>query len=126
MKNPRTLDGGTTAYNAPFSLPREWYYDPVIYERETDRIFYGSWRLAAHRSELAASGDYVTVDFCGESLVLIRGGDRVLRGFYNVCQHRGHRLLEGRGHIDGTIVCPITPGPTGSTANCAVRQTSMP
>ena len=103
----READVGATDYTAPFSLPPEWYSDPEIYRRETESIFYGSWRLAAHKSELAKRGDYVTVDFCDESLLLVRDRDHALRGFYNVCQHRGHRLIESRrGNLDATMVCP--------------------
>ncbi len=97
-----------TTYSVPFSLPPEWYYDPEIYRREAESVFYGSWRLAAHQSELASPGDFVTVDFCDESLLVVRGQDGELRGFYNVCQHRGHRLIEARrGNLEAAaVICP--------------------
>ena len=95
------------AYRRPFSLPTEWYYDPAVYEREVESIFYGSWRPAGHRSEVANPGDFLTIDFCSESLLVIRGHDGELRGFYNFCQHRGHRLVqERRGNIARAVVCP--------------------
>ena len=98
---------GAIAYQAPFSLPPAWYADPEIYRRETESVFYGSWRLAAHHSELLNPGDFVTVDFCHESLLVVRGGDGVLRGFYNVCQHRGHRLIgPRRGNLKTVMICP--------------------
>ena len=59
----RELDLDTAGYTAPFSLPPGWYHDPEIYRREMESVFYGSWRLAAHQSELASPGDFVTVDF---------------------------------------------------------------
>ena len=122
----READVGATDYTAPFSLPPEWYSDPEIYRRETESIFYGSWRLAAHKSELAKRGDYVTVDFCDESLLLVRDRDHALRGFYNVCQHRGHRLIESRrGNLDATMVCPYhawSYKPRRATAWCAERR----
>ena len=103
----RETDLGTADYHAPFSLPRQWYSDSEIYRREKESVFYGSWRLAAHQSELARPGDFVTVDFCDESLLLLRDGHGELRGFYNVCQHRGHRLIEARrGNLEGLMVCP--------------------
>ncbi len=105
--NVREADLGTATYNAPFSLPPAWYYDPEIYRRETESVFYGSWRLVAHQSELARMGDFVTADFCDESLLLVRDRHGELRGFYNVCQHRGHRLIESRrGNLEGTMICP--------------------
>ena len=100
-------NSGDQTYTRPFALPPEWYYDPAIYRREAESIFYGTWRLAGHRSELARPGDFVTVDFCNESLLVVRGRDASLRGFYNVCQHRGHRLVSARrGNVDNTITCP--------------------
>ncbi|MCW0135922.1 Rieske 2Fe-2S domain-containing protein [Escherichia coli] len=39
----------------------------------------------------------MTREIIGESIVLVRGRDKVLRAFYNVCPHRGHQLLSGEG-----------------------------
>jgi phenylpropionate dioxygenase-like ring-hydroxylating dioxygenase large terminal subunit len=37
----------------------------------------------------------------------MRGNDRVVRAFHNVCRHRASRLLDGpRGHCARRIVCP--------------------
>lgn len=104
----READPGTTTYSVPFSLPAAWYYDPDIYRREAATVFQDSWRPAAHHSELAEPGDFVTVDFCDESLIILRDRDGGLRGFYNVCQHRGHRLTElRRGNQEsGAFICP--------------------
>lgn len=56
-----------------------------------------SWICVAHSSELANANDYVTREIIGESIVLVRGRDKVLRAFHNVCPHRGHQLLSGEG-----------------------------
>ncbi|MBW9312883.1 hypothetical protein FA041_13415 [Escherichia coli] len=56
-----------------------------------------SWICVAHSNELANANDYVTREIIGESIVLVRGRDKVLRAFYNVCPHRGHQLLSGEG-----------------------------
>jgi Rieske 2Fe-2S family protein len=49
-------------------------------------------------------------DLAGESLLLVRGVDDVVRGFYNVCAHRGTRLLdetgEACGHVKRAFKCP--------------------
>ena len=41
----------------------------------------------------------------GESLFSTRGRDKVIRTFYNVCQHRKHQLVQGEG-ATRVIVCP--------------------
>ena len=38
-------------------------------------------------------------------MIIIRDKDQTIRGFYNVCQHRAHELLTGRGQV-GVITCP--------------------
>lgn len=45
-------------------------------------------------------------EIIGESIVLVRGRDKVLRAFYNVCPHRGHQLLSGEGKAKNVITCP--------------------
>jgi choline monooxygenase len=47
------------------------------------------------------------VDVAGRSLILVRGRDGALRAFYNVCRHRGSRLIEdGDGKVGRFIRCP--------------------
>ena len=89
-----------------FTLPSAVYTDPAVLELERDRIFWRSWILVAHESDVAETGAYVTVDLLGQPIFLIRSDDDELRGFYNVCQHRGHLLLEGRGVVGKRITCP--------------------
>jgi Rieske 2Fe-2S family protein len=74
------------------TLPSSWYYDEAIYRQEKERIFCREWFCAAREEELAAPGDYRVLDIAGESILLVRNRDRVLRAFYNVCRHRGARL----------------------------------
>ncbi len=78
------------------TLPSRYFYDPEIFEREKRDIFYRGWHFAGHGSEFAEPGDYVMTDVLDQSVIVVRGLDGVVRGFHNVCQHRGTRLLEQR------------------------------
>ena len=89
-----------------FTLPGFYYSRPDIFAEECERIFYKSWQLVAHESELANPGDYACAEIVDQGIFVIRGKDGTVRGFYNVCQHRAHELLKGRGSIKGAIVCP--------------------
>ncbi|MEM1130971.1 MAG: aromatic ring-hydroxylating dioxygenase subunit alpha [Pseudomonadota bacterium] len=90
-----------------FTLPSSWYVDPAIYEREKDAIFYRTWQYVGHKGFFKEPGDYVKVQICDQNIFVMRGGDGVLRGFYNVCQHRAHELLsEPMGNVKSVIVCP--------------------
>jgi glycine betaine catabolism A len=41
----------------------------------------------------------------GESLIIVRDTEGVLRGFYNVCRHRGSRICDRDGQAT-SLVCP--------------------
>ncbi len=88
------------------TLPSRYYFDPAIYRREQDAIFFKSWQLAGYRHDLAEPGAYVTADVFDQKIVVVRGKDGVLRAFYNVCMHRGHTLAEGKGSKT-ILTCPF-------------------
>ena len=87
-------------------LPREYYFDRDLYEREKRQIFAKTWRYVCHQSELPNAGDYMTITVADQNLFVLRGRDRQIRAFYNVCQHRAAELLQGRGTVKGFITCP--------------------
>lgn len=82
-----------------------YYTDPLIFEEEKERIFARSWLFVGHESTLRAPGSYQVVEVADESLAL-RGRDGILRCFYNVCQHRAHRVLKGNGTLGPVMTCP--------------------
>ena len=83
-----------------------YYTDPVVHQIEQDRVFGHEWNYLGHHSELPDPGNYLVRDVAGESIYVIRGKDDELRAFFNVCQHRGHQLLQGQGTIGNVVVCP--------------------
>ena len=87
-------------------LPRSWYLDPGHFEREMAGIFGHAWLPVAHASALSTPGDYLATRVGGHEIILVGGEDGVVRAFYNVCQHRAHRLLVGSGQLNKTITCP--------------------
>ncbi|MEE8144900.1 MAG: aromatic ring-hydroxylating dioxygenase subunit alpha [Kiloniellales bacterium] len=100
------LDGFHDDPARSHTLPGRFYYDPGIFADETAAIFHRSWQYAGHVSQLPEPGDYAVREIGDESVILLRDAAGELRGFYNVCQHRGHRLLEGEGHLEKIITCP--------------------
>jgi choline monooxygenase len=88
------------------TLPGYLYSDPKVLEAEKSRLFYKSWMLVGHRSELNAPGDYLTGRIVDQNFFLIKGEDGAVRAFFNVCQHRAHQLLAGQGNTRTAIVCP--------------------
>jgi Rieske 2Fe-2S family protein len=90
------------------TLPGRDYHAQDVFELERERIFCREWLYVGRADEAPEPGDFVTVDAVGESVVVVRGSDGELRGFYNVCRHRGSRLCdpETHGHAKGAIKCP--------------------
>jgi len=88
-------------------LPRESYISPDIFAAEQERIFAAQWNCVGRASRLTAPGDYLVRSIAGESIVVVRGQDGVIRAFFNVCRHRGTQLCtEPFGRVGGVIQCP--------------------
>jgi len=71
-----------------------------------ERIFRPSWQVVCHDSDIPNVGDWHSIDYCGESVILVRGTDRTVRAFTNVCRHRGSRLVDGAVGCAKKLVCP--------------------
>ncbi|MEO0820114.1 MAG: aromatic ring-hydroxylating dioxygenase subunit alpha [Pseudomonadota bacterium] len=90
---------------APVALPSRYYTDPAIYAAACERIFRTSWQYVCHETNIPAVGDYYAFELMDEPLFVVRGRDGAVRCFYNVCQHRGHTLVEDTGRTR-VLVCP--------------------
>lgn len=80
-----------------WSLPARYYCDPVSAETEVEKIFARTWQVLGHRNQIPNPGDYFTTELLGEPLLIVRGEDHEIRGFYNVCRHRAGPPAEGCG-----------------------------
>jgi methanesulfonate monooxygenase large subunit len=87
-------------------VDRRIYTDEGIFREEQEKIFARTWILACHESELAAPYDYRTFRHpAGQNLVLVRGDDRQVRAFFNVCPHRGNALVYEPAGNARTLTC---------------------
>lgn len=90
----------------PTNLEPRYYVDPTFFERERQTIFRRHWQMLGPVSRIREPGDYLAVEVAGWKLFAMRGRDGELRGFHNVCRHRGARLLaEGAGNCH-VLRCP--------------------
>ena len=94
------------------TLPQRYFISPEIFAKEQEVIFSAQWVCVGHQSEIAKAGDYIVApppsDYgvTGDSLVIIRDQRGTIRGFYNVCRHRGTRLREDACGHASAIQCP--------------------
>ena len=89
------------------TLSREYYTSAEIFADEQEAIFGRLWHCVGRAAGLGHRGDYVVSSVGGESIIVVRGRDDVVRGFFNVCRHRGTRLCSDEaGRFTDVIRCP--------------------
>ena len=99
------------------SLPQKYFVSPEVFAKEQAEIFSKEWLLVGHQSQIAKPGDYFVIEVAAppsqhgdgvmrESLIVVRDQKSEIRGFYNVCRHRGTRLKEDACGHSSTIQCP--------------------
>jgi Rieske 2Fe-2S family protein len=74
------------------TLETRWYRSEDAFRVEKESIFFREWMCICREEEIAGPGAYRVIDVLGESILLVRNREGALRGFYNVCRHRGARL----------------------------------
>jgi choline monooxygenase len=75
------------------TLTPEAYTSDAFFDIERERVFASSWVAVGCAAQLRKPGDVLVADVGGRSIFVVRNQDGELRAFYNVCRHRGTRLL---------------------------------
>jgi len=89
-----------------FTIPSSWYTNIDLYSLELQTVFTNSWQLAARIDQLERPGQFVATDVGTEPVVIVRGADNVLRGFFNVCRHHAAAVMtEPEGTVP-QLRCP--------------------
>ena len=81
-------------YRAASLLPARTYQDPAVLDWEREHILQRDWLAVGRAEEVPEPGSFLVRDVLGESVLLVRGRDHVVRAFYNVCRHRGTAVEE--------------------------------
>jgi phenylpropionate dioxygenase-like ring-hydroxylating dioxygenase large terminal subunit len=87
------MNGGTSEQLRGDKITGDRYWSKDWMKREWDQMWTRIWHIGAKLSEIPEPGDFVTHDFLAESVLLVRQTDGSVKAFYNVCQHRGNRLV---------------------------------
>jgi Rieske 2Fe-2S family protein len=84
---------GASGWKEGTTIPAEYYLDPKHYAVEEAFLAENLWQYVDQASRIPSPGDFFVFEFGrSESILLVRGTDSEIRGFYNVCRHRGSRL----------------------------------
>ena len=87
-------------------VDRGIYSDPEVLALERELIFGRTWQYACTVHDVKSAGDFFTVSVADQPVLVVRGGDGVLRAFFNACTHRGAVLTGERcGNYGRVLKC---------------------
>ncbi len=106
LSNARYVAQAAADPQANLTLPGWLYHDAEFFAVERARVLRPAWQIVCHVSDVAEAGDWHTLDYIGENILVVRGDDGVVRAFANVCRHRASRLVDGASGSCRKLVCP--------------------
>jgi len=102
--------------NQPDSVPEpqlrmtpitaERYLSVEYFRREWQLMWMRTWHIGGVAYQAPEPGDYLVTDLGPESILIVRQDDGGFRAFYNVCPHRGMRVLHGPDGHAAHLTCP--------------------
>ena len=91
------IDYGTTSPD-----PKR-YYSKAEADLEWQHVWMKTWAFAGLAQDIPNVGDYLRYNLGKESFIVVRSapGEKGLKAFYNVCAHRGNRIVHNDfGHTN--------------------------
>lgn len=86
--------------------PSSWYNEPEILDLELRTTFSHSWQCVGRSEQLHEPGQYISNEVAGEPIVIVRGNDGRLRGFFNVCRHHAAAVITQCAGRASNLRCP--------------------
>lgn len=100
----------TTGRPSPALLPTlggDYYTSAAVFAAEQRHVFESMWFCAVRAGDVGEPGQFKKVQVGRESVLVVRGRDRMLRAFLNVCRHRGALLCtQPEGRVRRNLRCP--------------------
>jgi choline monooxygenase len=88
------------------TIPAPWYTDARVRQLEARTVFSRAWMPVCRAAQVAGPGQFVTLEMAGEPLVVVRGADNQIRGFFNVCRHHAAAVVAGAEGVASQFRCP--------------------
>jgi len=105
--NPELLKPALADFRESYTLPGVAYTSEEIFSWEMQHFFEDSWVCLGRTNGLVQPESLRALKIGHESVLLTRDQLGVLRGFFNVCRHRGHELLSVGSSAEGALIqCP--------------------
>lgn len=86
-------------------LPVERYSARWFHELEAEKLWPKAWQMVCREEDIQKPGDHMVYDIVDTSIIVMRGQDGAIRGFYNSCLHRGRALRMDGGAVN-QLKCP--------------------
>lgn len=107
---------GATPHGERFTLQYGLDTDPVpiqvnvseeYFEQEREKIFKRVWLNVGRVEDIPEVGNYIVHDLpiLNTSIVIVRGTDGTIRGFHNMCKHRGMKVATAQGGATKLFAC---------------------
>ena len=78
----------------PVTIGAEAYISEEYARQERDKLWRKVWQQAGRVEEIPEVGNYLTYDILDDSIVVVRTAPDKISAYYNVCPHRGRRLVD--------------------------------
>jgi nitrite reductase/ring-hydroxylating ferredoxin subunit len=89
-----------------YRVPAAHYFDPERWQLEMEQIFRRLPLVLGFTAELREPGAYKALEVAGVPVLITRGADGEVRGFVNMCSHRGAIVVEEGVGTAPRFVCP--------------------
>ena len=96
----------TATLDKSASLSKDRYISEDFMRSEWNGIWTKAWLFAGLESDLSETGDFFVYDIGRESIVITRNDENEISAFYNVCQHRGNKIVTLESGSFNKVSCP--------------------
>ena len=76
------------------TIPVEAYISKEYARAERDKLWTKVWLQAGRVEDIPDVGNYLTYNILDESILIVRAAADRIQAYYNVCPHRGRRLVD--------------------------------
>jgi len=103
---PASLRAQEAPYLGSDPIPASVYTSQERFDLEAEKMWMRVWQMACREEEIPNVGDHIIYEIVGKSVLVVRSAPDRIQAFYNVCLHRGRRLVD-EGGCREAFRCPF-------------------
>lgn len=90
----KAASAAADALSQPLTIGVEAYVSEEYVRAEGDKLWAKVWQQVGRVEEIPDVGNFLTYDILDDSIIVMRTAPDKIRAYYNVCSHRGRRLVD--------------------------------